>query len=521
MLSKATRAVMAAGENGFMASVRRLDGFVNFATGLGDARRDKRMHAHPSMPVLLDDLTLEALWTDNDIVRRGVKTLPSRALKMGFRWQNRGKDVDADTAADDANELQKACTRWRIRPKVLQAACWGRLFGRGVIFIGALGSGNPEDPLEPERVTKLLYFKVLDRRDLMPYEYYDDPNEDKFGEIKTWLIQPSGLPVASGFPVVAVHETRLLSFGGDMTSMRAQHRNHGSENSVVQAPYSVVRDFISAHDGVGHLMQDVSQSVFKIKNLMELIAAGKQDALNMRMELTDMVRSMVRAVLLDADSESFERITASLAGIPETLDRFAERLAAAWEMPLTLLMGRSPAGMNATGESDIRLFYDTVIEYQREVIGPALEFLGRLIAQVEGIGSGDVEDWHVVFPTPWRRNAAEEAAHKTALGTYVTALINAGVVLPEEVALSLFGTPDNTEGELTVDLAARRKALKVALVQMAEGPPPPVALPPGSVGPIPPTGGSRAPKPGNASGKPAAAPGNAPGADPAAAAAAA
>ena len=50
-------------------------------------------------------------------------------------------------------------------------------------------------------------------------------------------------------------------------------------------------------------------------------------------------------------------------------------IAGAAEIPVTKLFGRSPAGMNATGESDLRNYYDTVRQWQEAVLRPVLEKL--------------------------------------------------------------------------------------------------------------------------------------------------
>jgi hypothetical protein len=65
-------------------------------------------------------------------------------------------------------------------------------------------------------------------------------------------------------------------------------------------------------------------------------------------------------------------------------------------MPVTILFGRSPAGMNATGDSDWQHFYDTIASEQKNTLEPALVRLYRLICLAKdgptlGIEPDDIE----------------------------------------------------------------------------------------------------------------------------------
>jgi hypothetical protein len=71
-------------------------------------------------------------------------------------------------------------------------------------------------------------------------------------------------------------------------------------------------------------------------------------------------RSVLGAYLIDADGETFERKATPIEGLSDLLEQFALRLAAAIEVPVSLLMGQAPAGLNATGDTDVRWLYSRV-----------------------------------------------------------------------------------------------------------------------------------------------------------------
>ena len=55
-------------------------------------------------------------------------------------------------------------------------------------------------------------------------------------------------------------------------------------------------------------------------------------------------------------------------------------MAGAAEIPATKLFGRSPQGLNATGESDLRNYYEMIAQLQERSLRPALEKLLPVMA---------------------------------------------------------------------------------------------------------------------------------------------
>jgi hypothetical protein len=63
----------------------------------------------------------------------------------------------------------------------------------------------------------------------------------------------------------------------------------------------------------------------------------------------------------------------TFSGIADVYDKFMLDVSGAAEIPVTKLFGRSPAGMNATGESDLQNYYDMIEEKQESVMRPILD----------------------------------------------------------------------------------------------------------------------------------------------------
>ena len=226
-------------------------------------------------------------------------------------------------------------------------------------------------------------------------------------------------------------------------------------------------------DSVAHLMTDMSQAVFGMADLHDLIATGQMDLIEKRLEVVDLSRSVARAMLIDSEKESFERKPTPLTGVPDLLDRFMIRMSAAAGMPVTLLFGRSPAGMNATGESDTRAWYNRVEALQGNSLRPRLKRLFRWLL-TEG-GAREPDAWDVHFKPLWTPTAKESAEIRHLQAQTDAAYLKEGVVFAEEVALSRFTAQGWSEETELVDPEQRRQLLEAEqdrALEMAENPPP-------------------------------------------------
>jgi hypothetical protein len=216
------------------------------------------------------------------------------------------------------------------------------------------------------------------------------------------------------------------------------------------------------------LLQDFAQAVFRIKDLAELVATDRDDVVIKRAQLMDMMRSTVNGILLDTEEE-FERKTTSLAGFHELLQQLSLRLAAAADMPVTLLMGQAPSGLNATGDSDIRFFYDRVRGKQKTQLKPRLERLLKIVFNAkQGPTRGlEPENWSLKFNPLWQTTDKEQADTRNVQANTDKIYIDAGVVSPEEIAASRFGG-DEYSYDTVLDFERREEDEEAYEVALAE-----------------------------------------------------
>jgi phage-related protein (TIGR01555 family) len=458
-----------------MSIRHRLDSWVNVITGLGSALRDKREFTRFLHRARLTDTELDNLYHEEDIAARIAEALPAEALRRGYYLSSENDDPGLSSALA---EYEKPL---HFRRALKQAAIWARVFGGAVIYMG-LEDGQPEDqPLAVERLQGIRFLQVLDRRYIYPIQEYSD--QQRYGEPELYQIQRSTRPSlgsqVSFQPGAVIHESRLLRLDGALTSQSRMDAQQGWSDSVLERVHEVIRDFGSSWQAVGHLMQDAAQGVYSMRGLQDAVASGETDAILSRIQLIEVSRSVARAILLDAE-EKFERQAYNFQGIPDILKLLMIRVAAAANMPVIILMRQSPSGLNATGDADIRLWYDQVQEYQADHLHDVIQRFYELVFAAQDFAGQEPDEWDVLFGRLWQMTDLEQAQLEKTVAEKDKILIDSGMVLPEELAVSRFkarGFSLDTQIDLDVRAEILEAELKLAKENAGKEPEPP-SMPP-------------------------------------------
>lgn len=403
--------------------VQRADGWANAITGLGIFGRDRAASTEFVAGSWLDDETLSSLFHHDDVCNRVVSIFPKEALRRGY--EIKGPNAEAVKAELD---------RLRIGALIREGATWGRLFGGAVLVFGLGG-----DPLSPAPATgRILTVDVYDKRAIQRQKNFDDPRQPLYSQAEVFRITPDGRTPFD------VHRSRCLVFGGPLTANREKEYRQGWDMSALQIVYRVLMAFNNGHLSLDNMLTDASQAVFKMRGLLALLA-GDKALLEKRAAILDLFRGLNRAILLDADSgEEFTRVPMAFQSVPEIMDRLVNRVAMATEIPVTILAGQAPAGLNATGDADMRAFYDRVESYRVEEIAPHFRAVLRFIAPGHT----------VAFPSLWQPTAKEQAEVAKLVADHDVLYIDRDVVTPEEVALARF---TGAKSPIKIDVALRTR----------------------------------------------------------------
>lgn len=419
----------------------RLDSWVNLVTGFGTKAFDKTAHTTFQPGCRLDDYVLTGLYNDNDLAGRIVDVYPREEMAGGFGLSG----IDPKKTEDVAEYLKPL----GVAALVTEARIWGRLYGGAAIFLAEDGADalRLREPLGDKPT--IAYTRVIDRRYLSPIQWYaSGPN---VGKVELYNV--SSDPI-SHTTIGTVHESRLIMFGGARTDNETRRTINGWELSVLQRPWEALRSAGDVWKASELQVTEANLGVYKLKNFWAMIAGQQQTPLINRLRAMDLAKGN-RAILLDNDNEDYQKIANAFTGLPELNDRAVSRVAAAAEIPVTILMGEAPAGLNATGNSDLQTFYRRVAAERETRCEPQLLALVRILLQQKGspVAGADLRKLGIVWHPMWKPTAIELADIRLKRAQEADVWIANQVITPIEAALSL----DEEESGWTIDREAREE----------------------------------------------------------------
>lgn len=446
----------------------RADGWESLLNGLGQAGYDKRHDVVFGTVNPIDNATAMNLWRGNDIARKIIEKLPKEELRAGFALTIQDDDEATENVDDEQNASERVADvvrMWRklgAVQKIRQARCYQRAYGGAAILLGAIDSGKANKPLNIDTVRSFSWLTVLEPREITPLYYYNDPNEDKFGEVEIWQVSPitqgASKDGSSYVSTTEVHESRLIIFPGITVSRLTQGGGlPGWGDSCLTPVHEILRDYGIGWSAAAVLLADFSQAIYKMAGLEQLLSADTSDLFVERIRMMERSRSVARCVVIDQEEE-FERKTTSVQGLPELLDEFKARVAAAADMPVTVLFGTSAKGLNATGEGDQAVWYDEVAACREEYTVPAMERITELCLKV----TGGIPDRWEVRGKPLHQMSAKEEAEICKIHAETDAInITSRVYSAEEAALARYG--GGTYGhDMRIDFDSRERGEEAA-----------------------------------------------------------
>lgn len=447
----------------------RHDGLINVFTGHG-TDRDRRTSTYHQTAVVIDENAID-LRRGNWIAARICELLDDDAFRRGYELKLDDKE-EAETVMDAVEDLG-------INKKAEQAGQMERTAGGAALFPvldGALGDLNEPlvlDPKEP-RIGKVLALHLLEPRELRPWTWYTDLEHPKFGQPETYWLRPllggmSGAAINALARQVIVHESRLAIYPGlKFTRQPLNGQRLGWGDSALTRPNEAISDFGLSWGSAASILHDFAQGVVKLDQLVEMLREEGGEALvSKRLAVMDMTRSSLRAMVLDKNDE-FTRTSTPVSGLSDLLIQFAQLIAAAADMPLTRLFGMSPAGLNATGQSDMQGWYERVGVRQTDHTAN-LEWMIRLVMlSADGPTQGqEPDEWSIEWRPLQKPSEKETADTRYAVAQADKIYFDMGAASSDDIAKSRFGG-DTYSMETVIDWDAREAQQKIDEQKAAE-----------------------------------------------------
>lgn len=403
-----------------------VDGWMNILTGLGVRGRDKNRATTFKACIKFGVAELDELYRYDGITRRVIDIVAEDMVRQGW-----------DIEGEISKEVQAKLEDMKAPSFLMDMIRWARLYGGSLGVIGIVDGRNLDKPVDFRNIQGINWVHVFDRFSVSNATGVIDTDLDSpnYGKPLMYLVSDPN----SG-TTFKVHWTRTVRMDWNELTPRWVRDNDTWGDSLLQTIYEELKNFSSAFANSGVIMQDFVNYVMKIPGLAQLLASGCDDEVMKRINILNMAKSSLNTMVVDGE-EVYEKISTNVSGIPELLDRFMVSLSAVTGIPITLLFGRAPAGLNATGDADIRNYYDMISQKQEGKLRPVLEYLIKLIyLQREAPFTGkEPSDWKLVFEPLWQNTDKEESEIRRTVAETDAIYIDRGVLDSTEVAISRFG----------------------------------------------------------------------------------
>lgn len=376
---------------------------------------------------------LNSLYRSHWVVQKIINTIPQDMMKNGY-------DFQSDINPDQIQKISKIIRQTRLHSKILNGLYWGRLYGgaAGIIMIDG-EADRMDEPLDLDRVMPGAFkgLLIMDRwSGIMPSaDLITDITDPDFGMPEYYEVT---LPEGQG--VIRLHNSRVCRFTGrEMPYLEKLAENYWG-TSEMEHVFSELkkRDNVSWNIALLTFMANIR--VMKIDGMEQLLAYGgdkSQQALYNTLEGLNMMLNNNGIQILGKD-DSYESHQYTFSGLGEVYDRFMMDVSGACGIPVTKLFGRSPAGMNSTGDADMDNYYDTIEQSQESQLRPVLDKLLPIVCMSAlGVVPDDLD---YIF-NPVRRPSNDE---KQSLGSQQTAAVvqayTAGLVSEKTALRELQGS---------------------------------------------------------------------------------
>lgn len=384
-------------------------------------------------------LLLEAAYRTSWIVGKIVDTKAEDMVRAGIT-------INADFDPSDTDFLQKRLVQLNVWKNLCSAIKWGRLYG-GAIAIILIEGQKLDKPLNIKAVGKNSFrgLLVLDRWLVNPslgnlvQEYGPDFGLPKFYDI---------VPTSTVLRNERVHHTRVLRFEGvELPYLWKQAENLWSE-SVVERLYDRLLAFDSTTQGAAQLVFKAHLRTIGVEGLRDILAAGgvAEQALIKQFQYIRQMQSNEGLTLLDSKDE-FQTHQYSFSGLSDVLMQFGQQVSGATEVPLVRLFGQSPTGLNSSGESDLRTYYDGVAKDQDTTLKEPLTTIIRVACMSE-LSRPLPENASIIFNPLWQMDDKEKVDLAKNVADGVNTLYNSGII-KRHTALKELRQASRTTGQFT------------------------------------------------------------------------
>jgi phage-related protein (TIGR01555 family) len=343
------------------------------------------------------------------------------------------------STGDAPPEKLKAITdeleRVELKATIRQLIIHDQAYGRSHPLFKFKNDDNKRDlPLLPKpfSVPKGSFegVRIVEAYWITPNNYNSiDPSKQDFYKPSSWWMIGQ-----------EVHATRLATINSRPVADMLKPTYSFAGVSMTQLAMPYVDNWLRTRQSVSDAVKQYSISGVST-DLSQILAPGAAQDLAARAELINRYRDNRNLMFLDKATEEFFQFNTPLSGLADLQAQAQEQMSAVSHLPLVVLLGITPTGLNASSEGEQRVHEDYVAGYQNNVVSP---FVRRTLQFIQLSLFGEIDPgigwkWH-----PIRRMTAPEQADADNKNAQTDAqYIEAGVISAQQVAKKLNADPNS------------------------------------------------------------------------------
>lgn len=387
------------------SQTQRYDGYSNILTRYGTKNDSSTAYTY-SAEDIVPDMDLTDQYVGNGLFSKIIDAPAEEAVKHGYDFKLNDPDVE-DFISDELDRLD-----WE--ETAATAIKWARLYGGAIVVMLVDDGCELDEPLDWDEVDEIEELLVYERAVVQPdqsslYDY----NPERRRRYGSKFQKPEFYIVNSQFGNFRVHESRCLVFrNGKLpeTGIYSTYLYFGIPEFM--RVKDALRDAVVSHAIAPKMLERCVQAIYKMQNLSNLLDTpdGEEKVLR-RLDVIDLARSILNSLVIDSDGEDYDFKSMSLAGVKDIIDTTCNMLSAVTNIPQTILFGRSPAGENSTGDSDMENYYNFVNKIQKMMLKKNMRVLLDLIFEC-GKKRGAIKEipaYKVEFTPLWSLSETEQA----------------------------------------------------------------------------------------------------------------
>ena len=263
-------------------------------------------------------------------------------------------------------------------------------------------------------------FVVVDPVNVSPIEYNCiDPLRDDYMRPRMWQVLGK-----------RVHASRLLTFVENQPPMLLKPNYNFLGIPQAQILWDYVMHFNQTRASTARLLEKISLLV--VQTDMDAVLSDEHgiELFDAKMEFLERYRNNDSVFVCDKESEGVMNVQTTIAGCTDVVRQSLELIACINRTPAVKLLGISPSGFNATGESDLKNYYD-YISSKQELYREQIQTIINVIQLCE-FGNIDPTITFKFEPLNEENKASQAMTAQTKIGA-LTQLVDRQAMSAEEL----------------------------------------------------------------------------------------